>query len=219
MTRPSATPAMSLRDFAKRRGVSAMAVSKAVKTGRLKKSVTHDPRGQPKIADPELADREWDASTDYSKAPGYVKERASARAAAAAPPARRENVPTKAPPPPPPDPDGDQINEPADLSLAEESAREKFWKAHLAELEYRRRAGEVLDASVVKGRMVDAFARCRTKLLGVPSRMRQQIPHLTAQDVVVVESLVREALEELAAEAQPDPGDDAPALEAAGAAA
>jgi hypothetical protein len=60
---------MSLRAYARRRaelglaGVSTVAVSKAIKGGRLKASVIRDARGQPKIADPVLADREWNSRT------------------------------------------------------------------------------------------------------------------------------------------------------------
>lgn len=53
---------MSLRAYAKRRGVSPEAVSKAITARRLRKSVTMV-GGQPKIADPALADREWSSHT------------------------------------------------------------------------------------------------------------------------------------------------------------
>lgn len=53
---------MSLRAYARRRGVSAPAVSKAIKTGRLRESVTHA-GGKVAIADPELADLEWEMNT------------------------------------------------------------------------------------------------------------------------------------------------------------
>jgi hypothetical protein len=49
---------MSLAAYANRRGVSAVAVLKAVTTGWLAESVVKDARGAPKIGDPELADRE-----------------------------------------------------------------------------------------------------------------------------------------------------------------
>lgn len=58
----NATKPLSLRAYAKRRSVSAEAVSKAVADGRLRDSVVRV-AGAPKIADPELADREWEANT------------------------------------------------------------------------------------------------------------------------------------------------------------
>ena len=57
---------ISLRDYAKLRGVSVEAVSKAIKAGRLKKSVTYV-NGKPKISDPSIADKEWQANTDQAK--------------------------------------------------------------------------------------------------------------------------------------------------------
>lgn len=39
----------------------------------------------------------------------------------------------------------------------------------------------------------------RTKILGVPSRAKQQIPHLTPDEIELIRDLLREALEELAA--------------------
>jgi phage terminase Nu1 subunit (DNA packaging protein) len=38
----------------------------------------------------------------------------------------------------------------------------------------------------------------RTKLLGVPTRLRQRIPHLTLEEIAIAEELIRESLEELA---------------------
>jgi hypothetical protein len=50
---------LSLRAFARRLGVSHTAVEKAIATGRLARSVVRDRHGKPRIADPEVATREW----------------------------------------------------------------------------------------------------------------------------------------------------------------
>lgn len=88
----AAASPMSLRAYARRRGVSPEAVSKAVSTGRLSESVvTVD--GAPKIADPELADREWEASTRSqvaSPAPAGAADYHASRALREAAAARRE---------------------------------------------------------------------------------------------------------------------------------
>lgn len=183
-----ATP-LSLREYAKRRGVSAMAVSRAVKSGRLTQSVVRDEGGDPKIADPELADREWEAATDLSRAPGYVKERADAR--------RPEDAGF-----PPPPPTSERVEGEVG-GLAEETAREKHWKANLAELEFREREGQLVEAKLVEDQLATVFAQCRTKLLAVPSRARQSLPHLTAGDIAILEDLQREALQDLVS---PDEG-------------
>lgn len=189
---------MSLRTYAKRRGVTAMAVSKAVASGRLKASVVRDARGAPKIADPELADREWEAATDLSKAPGYVKARSAARERA---PGSGTGGAVPSMPLPPlggADDAGGAVH--LGMSLADASAAEKVWKARLAELDYRERSGELVNAKEMASRLTDVFTRCRTRLLGIPTRARQQLPHLTVPDIGVLDSLVREALEELAVE-------------------
>jgi hypothetical protein len=82
---------MSLREYAKRRGISAMTVSRAVAKGRLVKSVVRDAQGVPKIADPVLADQEWDANTDYTHAPAAVIDRLAPKVAAAASTAAEED--------------------------------------------------------------------------------------------------------------------------------
>lgn len=56
------TKPLSFLAYAKRRGVSSEAVRKAHSDGRLRESVVMV-NGKPKIRDPEVADREWDANT------------------------------------------------------------------------------------------------------------------------------------------------------------
>lgn len=84
---------LSLRAYARRRGVSAEAVSKAITDGRLKESVTRVD-GAPKIADPELADREWEANTrpriDQVATDGAAAELLASRTTREAAAARRE---------------------------------------------------------------------------------------------------------------------------------
>jgi hypothetical protein len=172
-----------------------MAVSRAVQSGRLKASVIRDVMGQPKIADPDLADREWEAGTDLTKAPAYVKERADnppptfvSELAPPRDPSRGGRPPGTAP-----------AASAEGMTLSEASAAEKLWKARMAELQYREKAGELVNAKDVSMRLEGVFTTCRTRLLGVPSRARQAIPSLTVADITALEDLVREALEELAA--------------------
>jgi len=181
---PSQRP-LSQREYAKRRGVSHVAVQRAINSGRLNRSVRDG-----KVVDPELADREWEASTDLSKAPGSVVERAAERAAASGGAARPRVEP---------------VAPVAVLgaSLAENNAAKAYWQAKQAELDFREAAKELVPADEVRGALTETFRSCRTKLLGLPARIRQQIPHLTPADVGTIESLVREALEDLAAQSAP----------------
>lgn len=160
---------LSLRAYAKRRGCSAEAVSKAIQSGRLRESVAQVD-GAPKIRDPDLADREWAASTDRTRSPISAVH----------------------------DPDGD-------LQLQEELARAKHWEANLKEQKFREREGELVETKVVEKKVADLFTRVKTHLLGVPSRAKQLIPHLSTAEVGILEELVREALEELVQEDQDAP--------------
>jgi hypothetical protein len=149
---------MTLTAYAARRGVSKMAVVKAVKVGRLQECVGRNERGQPFIADPDLADREWDANTDPTRMPV-------------------DSVST---------------------DFQDSKAKHEYFKAAKAEVEFMKAAGELVLASDFKNKLEDAFRSCRSKLLGIPTRAKQNLPHLSQSDVTVLETLVREALEDLA---------------------
>lgn len=99
-------------------------------------------------------------------------------------------------------------------TMVEAAVAAKFWDARLKELKYREAAGELVKASEVKAKLADVFSVCRTRLLAIPSRARQVLPHLTLSDLATIEGLVREALEDLsegggaAAELEADDGED-----------
>lgn len=176
---------LSLRAYARHRadlglpGSSLQAVQRARDKGRI----TLEPDG---TVDPDRADREWIQNTDLTDAPGAVVE-AHARVAA---PAAAAGV-VKAPA-------GDDGVPRLGTTLPENNAVKAYWQARTAELEFKEAAGELVPAAGVRSELEGVFRSCRTKLLGVPARVRQQIPHLTAEEVVMVENLVREALEDLA---------------------
>lgn len=164
---------MSLRAYARRRGVSPEAVSKAVADGRLRAAVVRDARGAPKIADPELADREWDGNT-----------RPRIDHAPSAPPA------------------ADDIDD-ADYHAARArrevaAARREAALAEMAELDLAERRGELIPVDQARADVFDKFTIVRTRLLGVPTRVAQRLPAIAADVVPVIDELLREALEELA---------------------
>lgn len=195
---------MSLTAYAKRRGVSAVAVSKAVATDRLVQSVGRNDRGQPVILDPELADREWTANTrrraDQSEAlrsprspdPPRLEEMPSAAAAypSAAP------APAAAPP----------FHVSRDLRAAA-AARREAAAADLAELELAAKRGEVVDAARARADVIERYTTIKTRLLAIPSALGQRLPALAAQVVPAADELVRAALLELATGKIADDGD------------
>lgn len=189
---------MSCRAYAKSRGLSANAVSVAIAAGRLVKCITRNEFGQPKIADAALADQEWNANTDQTRArvaSPEVKPIPVLTAVRSVTPLP-DPLPAREPSEDPDEPDG---------SMADAAAREKHWRAKLAELKYKAAAGELVPASEVETSWANTLSQVRTKLLGIPTQFRQALPTLTPPDLVLLENLIREALENLVAA---DEGDD-----------
>lgn len=161
-----------------------MAVSLAIKSGRLSKSVARDANGQPKISDPDLADREWAANTDYTDAPYAVVQRA----------VDYKSVASERQEPPP-----DHANEPtANMTVSEAGASYNYWKAKNEQLKFRQAANELIEATTVQRGMAERASRIKTKLLGLPAKLKQALPELSLEQLAQVDRLLREALEELA---------------------
>ncbi|NRD51195.1 hypothetical protein [Corallococcus exiguus] len=176
-----------MRAYARHRGAHHETVRAAIESGRLRESVRDG-----KVVDVALADREWARNTSYSEAPISVREREAARELAASKAPAAGPRPAPLPADVPPD---------SELSSNEAARIKTYWQARQAELDYRQEAGELVPARDVRAKLEDVFRTCRTHLLGVPSRARQAMPHLTASDVGTLENLVREALDELAGSA------------------
>ena len=189
-------PPLSPQAYANHRGVSLPTIRRAIRRGRLKKSVAMID-GFPRIVDVALADQEMEASADHTTTPPAVRERVEARPPKAAP------TPAPAPRPPPParprTPRED--DEPPDVSdsmtMAEASVVEKRWRARLVQLEYRKKAAELVEAKDVEAEWLKLVLAARTKLLGVATRARQRLPHLKNSDVAEIDAIVREALDAL----------------------
>lgn len=191
MPTPLPPGALSCRKYAERRGVSPMAVSTAIKANRLRASVLRDEAGLViGISDPFLADREWEANSNMAKAPAATQDRAAQTVRENA--AKLEAAGLAAP----------ELQKWGDDSEAQgdAAAREKHWKANTAELTFREKAKELTLASAVETKIVDVFTSCKTRLLALPSRARQEMPELTLAQVEKLEDLTREVCRELSLE-------------------
>ncbi len=232
----TATPQapISLRAYAKRRasaglpGCSPEAVSKAVKTGRLRDSVVLVD-GEPKIADPELADREWVERSaprilQRSPAPASSPEAddqhtAAPPTAVTAPlprpqgqlialPGGRGNDHAPRTPPQRGDGGGDGDGDgDGDQGESYQAARERKERAAadreevnaaLAAIDLAERRKQVCLVSDFKLKLIGTFTACRSKLATLPAIARSRDPSLTLAQVALLESLVREVLDELA---------------------
>jgi hypothetical protein len=171
---------LSLRAYARRRGCSAVAVLRAVTKGRLRRSVVYVD-GTPQIADPDLADEEWAANTDLTKAPTYVKQRAARKGQSL----KGEQVSAEVVPMTP------------GPNMAQAALDEKRWKARLAEQEFLRQAGNLVDGTAAKSAFMTQVIEARTKLLGVPSKVKGRVPELTLAQLAVIDEEIRRALEEI----------------------
>jgi len=97
-----------------------------------------------------------------------------------------------APAPPPPR----HTDQPPDYN--ESRARSEYEKANLLELDRKAKEGLLLHREDVERAQATALAISKTRLLGVPSTAKQRIPHLSLDEVEILTTLIREALEELA---------------------
>lgn len=86
-------------------------------------------------------------------------------------------------------------------SLEAARRRKESALADLRVLEVRRRGGELVAADAVAREWADILRRVRTGVLAVTSRVRAQLPHLTAQDAAVIDRELRDALSSLADDA------------------
>jgi hypothetical protein len=204
---------ISLRAYAKRRaaaglpGSSPEAVSKAVKAGRLSRSVVLVD-GEPKIADPELADREWlarSAPRIVARGEGdqpVTAARTPPPSQPIAPPGGRGRAQAPAAAAPGNDHDDDQDGgesyQAARTRKERAAADRETALAGTAKIELAQLRGQVGRVADFKAKLVNAFTTCRTKLAALPARARSRDPSLTLAQVELLESLVREVLAELA---------------------
>lgn len=73
--------------------------------------------------------------------------------------------------------------------------------ALMAQMDRRQREGELLERVEVEKAWGQSVAIVKTALLGVPSKAKERIPHLTLEEIEVITILIRDALEEVANDA------------------
>jgi phage terminase Nu1 subunit (DNA packaging protein) len=84
---------------------------------------------------------------------------------------------------------------PAAVSERDRLAREQADNMSLKNAALRR---ELVPSTEVEARWADTLRRIRSKVLAVPSRVRQRLTHLTVHDVGVIDGELRAALDDLA---------------------
>ena len=166
---------ITLTEYARRKGVSVEAVSKAVRVGRLAKSVTWSKANKPRLL-PDLADQEWHASTDPSQ----------------------QRVP--AVPPPRPEPEAEQpANEPKTATFQQARTLREAYMARLAKLEYDEKSGLLVRADAVKNEAFKVARTVRDNMLNIPDRIAAELANETNQFKVHqrLTQEIRRALEDM----------------------
>jgi phage terminase Nu1 subunit (DNA packaging protein) len=88
--------------------------------------------------------------------------------------------------------------QPAPSQMAAATLRERTARAELIELETAKKRRELVPVAAVSARWEKIAVALRNEMLALPTRARQRLPHLSTADVMVLDALIREALEGLA---------------------
>ena len=171
---------LNFSQYAVHRGISKAAVTKAIQGGRITAHV--DPEGK-RFLFKEEADEQWDKNTNQNVG-APARDRAIEE---------EKKIEEQAPPEPNPIAPGDPRIPPLYQSKA---IKEAFF-ARAAKLKYETDLGKVVEAEEVKKTWHAIISIARTKILGVPSKIRQRMPEMTNDQYLLIESIIRESLEDL----------------------
>ena len=174
---------LSIRAYARHRGVSHTAVRKALASGRI----TANDDG---TIDPALADEAWATSTNLSKPRNSVIGTPKApRSILVAP--RTANGTVDAEPLSPPK--GSASPGRLASSYADSRAARESYLARLAKLEFEERSGKLVDADDVRAQVFALGRRMRDAMLALPDRVS---PVLVAQaDPAVIHQVLTEEIQ------------------------
>jgi len=183
-------------------GISGEAVRKAVDTGRIPVAAIGEitlssGRTRPAITNVELARTAFIRNTDQMQVRTAAQINTGKRAAQAArgeQPRQKQDrervAPVAAPLPPAEDGKrGPTVNESRQITEA--------YKARMAKLEYEEKLGKLVDIGKAKALLAPKIVAARNLLMGVPSKAKTLMPHLTVRDIEKLEELIANALSEV----------------------
>ena len=193
-------PLITHSEAARLLDVSKQAVHKAVVSGRL--TGHSDSKGRVFI-DSLTMREEWDRNTQKRigrgpKPPAGTIERTPKRPGELTPQERRDQQA-----------DQEVAASATSANLArttedipdynESRARTEHLKAELLELERKEKERILVKAEEVEAKWVEIITMARTKILGIPTKAKQRIPDLDTDAISLLDDIVRETLEDLAA--------------------
>jgi hypothetical protein len=163
---------ISLTEFATSQGVTVGAVSNACRSGRLEKAVV------------------W--NEDHTRVVGVIPDIAAVEWSRNRDPAHADQAP------PSPGESESEDNETTELGpAAQAKVRSLIAQARLHELKLVKEARQVVPLNEMidgAGRMIVAY---KTATLSIPSRFKQAVPHLSIDEMRILEDLIRETLTHL----------------------
>lgn len=193
---------ISIREAARRLGLSDTAIRKGVKAGRVS-APTGD--GVALLDWPKVRD-EWLANSDTSKR-SHVGSRGSSR--------RKDAPVVKLPTsdrmdeaPDLPDMVGDASEMDGAASTGPKSGRDanyakaraarEFYAANLAKLEYEQKTGKLVGADEAVAAWQKHITAAKTRIMGIPASCKSRYADLPLAAIAIIEQVCREALEDLA---------------------
>jgi hypothetical protein len=147
---------ISLRELARRLGVTDKAVRNAVASGRLRRSIGKDAKGWPVVVDPELATIEWKENAGKPSARAAAEPARAAESAPSAPsPAQGELI------------DTDTLVGAQRMATIERGRKLK--------MENDLREGRLLEADKVRKEAFEGSRIIREAILNIPDRLAAEL--------------------------------------------
>ena len=177
---------MSLRAYARHRGVALSAVQKAIATGRI------HPESDGGI-DPAKADAQWDRHT-------RTAQPTTPRVTTARPPPVTQHASQPAAPPPQPQASDDARG----VDYHKARAVRETYSARLAKLEFEERTGKLISKDEVDIKYFQLARQLRDRMQQIPRKVAPEIVALVVADpdvrgvTDILDVAIREALEDLA---------------------
>lgn len=203
---------LSLREFGREFGVTGEAVRKAIAEGKIpadcvgRRAVGKGKTTWPVITDPVRAAEHWRGNREHNQVRdtetmatgakrGWEKRRS------AEPADDGEDLDAV----PPAGASTDKRTRP---SITDSNQIAAAYKAQIARLDYEERRGILVKAEVIETKFVGLMAALRNRIMGIPSEAKARIPHLTVDELEILEDLIAGALDDVADEDAEDDNDE-----------
>jgi hypothetical protein len=186
---------VSIRAYAKHRGVAHTSVLYAIRKGKLTNAVVGE--GKDLRIDKDIADREWaieQKTGPKDKAPPdepIAKKKTKKKI--------EEGDPEDIDPIVNGDDEEKPVNENAQAigGFYKARATKEDLNAQLLQMKLDEEKGRLVDAEEIEKLWITITSNIRTKMLAVPAKMKQRLPEFLNEHYLTLEQVLREALEEL----------------------